>query len=168
MRTNHFTRQLTISVVVALLLPILFGAIAFQVLGDNLQFNVDGVQDQNGLAWGLGVLSTGPGLALFGLAFVAFLLAAMLPTMLMKNNGSVVEDAEPDANDTRETGTVKWFNVSKGFGFITRDAGDDIFVHFRSIRGQGHRSLRQGQRVRFAVREGDKGLQAEDVSIIAG
>ncbi len=167
MRADQFTRQLTISVVVALLLPILFGAIAFQVLGDSLQFNVDAVQDQNGLAWGLGLLSTGPGLALFGLAFVAFLLAAMLPMMLMKSNGAE-EDAEFDANDSRETGTVKWFNVSKGFGFITRDVGDDIFVHFRSIRGQGHRSLRQGQRVRFTVRDGDKGLQAEDVSITGG
>ncbi|MDG9668262.1 cold-shock protein [Hahella sp. CR1] len=59
---------------------------------------------------------------------------------------------------------VKWFNPNKGFGFITREGGDDIFVHFRSIRGRGHRSLRQGQKVRFRTVEGDKGLQAEDVS----
>lgn len=63
----------------------------------------------------------------------------------------------------RETGSVKWFNANKGFGFITRDSGDDIFVHFRSIRGKGHRVLRDGERVEFAVSEGDKGLQAEDV-----
>jgi len=68
-------------------------------------------------------------------------------------------------DDDRETGTVKWFNVSKGFGFITRENGDDVFVHFRNIRGRGHRSLNEGQRVRFFVRESDKGLQAEDVSI---
>jgi CspA family cold shock protein len=63
----------------------------------------------------------------------------------------------------RETGTVKWFNTSKGFGFISRDTGDDIFVHFRAIRGEGHRILVEGQRVEFSVMQRDKGLQAEDV-----
>lgn len=66
-----------------------------------------------------------------------------------------------------ETGTVKWFNSAKGFGFIERDSGaEDIFVHFRAIRGQGHRALREGQRVRFTVTEHDKGLQAEDVALL--
>ena len=69
-------------------------------------------------------------------------------------------------NDDRESGSVKWFNVSKGFGFITRENGDDVFVHFRNIRGRGHRSLNEGQRVKFYVRQSDKGLQAEDVSIL--
>ena len=64
----------------------------------------------------------------------------------------------------RESGSVKWFNANKGFGFITRDSGEDIFVHFRSIRGKGHRVLHDGQRVEFAVSEGDKGLQADDVA----
>lgn len=68
-------------------------------------------------------------------------------------------------NLPREKGKVKWFNASKGFGFITRDSGDDIFVHFRSIQGSGHRVLRDGQRVEFAVSEGSKGLQAEDVAV---
>ncbi|MDF0730602.1 cold shock domain-containing protein [Pseudomonas entomophila] len=63
----------------------------------------------------------------------------------------------------RDTGTVKWFNTSKGFGFISRDSGDDIFVHFRAIRGEGHRVLVEGQRVEFSVMHRDKGLQAEDV-----
>ncbi|WP_241492124.1 cold shock domain-containing protein [Pseudomonas sp. TTU2014-080ASC] len=63
----------------------------------------------------------------------------------------------------RESGTVKWFNTSKGFGFISRDSGDDIFVHFRAIRGEGHRVLIEGQRVEFSVMQRDKGLQAEDV-----
>lgn len=63
----------------------------------------------------------------------------------------------------REAGTVKWFNTSKGFGFISRDSGDDIFVHFRAIRGEGHRVLMEGQRVEFVVMQRDKGLQAEDV-----
>lgn len=66
----------------------------------------------------------------------------------------------------REQGVVKWFNNSKGYGFITRDKGDDVFVHFRQIRGEGFRSLTDGQRVEFTVTEGQKGLQAEDVSPI--
>ncbi|MCL6416312.1 cold shock domain-containing protein [Aestuariirhabdus sp. Z084] len=66
----------------------------------------------------------------------------------------------------REEGVVKWFNVSKGFGFITRQSGDDLFVHFRSIRGEGHRTLSDGQRVSFIVTEREKGLQAEDVTPI--
>jgi CspA family cold shock protein len=69
------------------------------------------------------------------------------------------------AASNRETGTVKWFNTSKGFGFISRDTGDDIFVHFRAIRGDGHRILIEGQRVEFVVMERDKGLQAEDVVV---
>ncbi|RDE19920.1 cold shock domain-containing protein [Motiliproteus coralliicola] len=82
------------------------------------------------------------------------------------NGGAEVISAS-EANDDREGGVVKWFNVTKGFGFITRDQGDDVFVHFRSIRGTGHRSLSEGQRVKFEVVQSDKGLQAEDVSVIA-
>jgi cold shock protein len=74
------------------------------------------------------------------------------------------ESARAQSSAQRESGSVKWFNASKGFGFITRDSGDDIFVHFRSIRGEGHRILRDGQRVEFSVSEGDKGLQADDVA----
>lgn len=66
----------------------------------------------------------------------------------------------------REAGTVKWFNTNKGFGFISRDQGDDVFVHFRAIRGEGHRALAEGQRVEFVVANRDKGLQAEDVVIL--
>ena len=65
---------------------------------------------------------------------------------------------------SRTTGTVKWFNAAKGFGFITRENGEDVFVHFRSIQGKGHRSLGEGQAVIFSVTEGDKGLQAVDVT----
>jgi len=69
-------------------------------------------------------------------------------------------------DDLRETGTVKWFNTTKGFGFISRDQGEDIFVHFRGIRGDGHRVLLEGQRVEFAVAVREKGPQAEDVVIL--
>ena len=65
----------------------------------------------------------------------------------------------------RQTGTVKWFNNAKGFGFITMaDRQDDIFVHFRAIQGDGYRSLNEGQEVEFKLVEGPKGLQAEEVT----
>jgi len=68
--------------------------------------------------------------------------------------------------EKRETGTVKWFNTNKGFGFISRDSGSDIFVHFRAIQGEGQRFLQEGQRVSYVVAEREKGLQAEQVDII--
>lgn len=67
----------------------------------------------------------------------------------------------------RETGTVKWFNATKGFGFITRDSGGDVFVHYSAINSQGYRSLEEGQRVQFDVVEGKKGLQAQDVNVVS-
>lgn len=66
----------------------------------------------------------------------------------------------------REEGTVKWFNSGKGFGFIQRTQGDDVFVHFRSITGDGFRSLEEGQLVTFTVSQGQKGPQAEDVRVV--
>lgn len=63
----------------------------------------------------------------------------------------------------REMGTVKWFNDAKGFGFISRESGPDVFVHFRAIQGSGFRSLKEGQQVSFNVVEGQKGLQADEV-----
>lgn len=67
----------------------------------------------------------------------------------------------------RETGTVKWFNKDKGYGFITRDQSGEIFVHYSAIRGAGHRSLTEGQRVEFTVVQGQKGPQAQDVMVLA-
>ena len=64
----------------------------------------------------------------------------------------------------RQIGTVKWFNDAKGFGFISREGGPDLFVHFRAISGSGFRTLQEGQRVSFDVKQGPKGLQAENVS----
>ncbi|MBE2210631.1 MAG: cold-shock protein [Xanthomonadaceae bacterium] len=63
----------------------------------------------------------------------------------------------------RETGTVKWFNDAKGFGFISRESGEDVFVHFRAIQTQGFKTLKEGQKVTFTVVEGQKGLQADAV-----
>ncbi len=66
----------------------------------------------------------------------------------------------------REVGTVKWFNETKGYGFIARDNGDDVFVHFSAIRAEGFKTLEEGQRVEFTVAQGDKGPQAQDVVVI--
>jgi CspA family cold shock protein len=63
----------------------------------------------------------------------------------------------------KETGTVKWFNDAKGYGFIARDAGEDVFVHYSSVEGDGFRTLRENDRVEFAVEQGPKGLQATQV-----
>ena len=63
----------------------------------------------------------------------------------------------------QQTGTVKWFNDDKGYGFIERENGADLFVHFRSIVGTGHRTLKDGQKVQFTEVEGKKGPQAENV-----
>lgn len=69
---------------------------------------------------------------------------------------------------TREVGTVKWFNNARGYGFITRgENSDDVFVHYRNIDGEGYRSLAEGQSVEFDILEGDKGLQAENVSCVS-
>ena len=66
----------------------------------------------------------------------------------------------------KETGIVKWFNAAKGFGFIQRENGEDVFVHFSAIQAGGYRSLDEGARVQFLVKNGPKGLQAEDVALI--
>jgi CspA family cold shock protein len=66
----------------------------------------------------------------------------------------------------KEQGTVKWFNGSKGYGFIERDSGEDVFVHYSSIVADGYRSLTEGQRVEFIVTQGDKGPQAQEVTIL--
>lgn len=62
-----------------------------------------------------------------------------------------------------EQGTVKWFNDDKGYGFITRESGDDVFVHFSAIQGDGFKSLSEGQSVTFEVEEGERGLQAANL-----
>jgi CspA family cold shock protein len=116
-------------------------------------------------------------LVLFGIAgFLAVAIAAKQPARQRSSSRSSnraqqqaddddgYDDTGPEGN---EEGTVKWFNVKKGFGFIVRDSGDEVFVHFRAIRGRGRRVLRQGQLVRFNVVEADKGLQADNVSILS-
>jgi CspA family cold shock protein len=91
------------------------------------------------------------GLSLYGTASRTFLLARSVRGEKMSE---------------RETGTVKWFNGSKGYGFIEREAGGDVFVHFSAIRGEGFRNLEEGQRVEFSVEQDTKGLRAADVTVL--
>ncbi len=118
-------------------------------------------------------LSSASGSAFYILAWFLFFAAAVISQIAgqsSSSSSSSVRNDEEGSDDSQpegsETGTVKWFNVNKGFGFITTDSGDDVFVHFRSIRGRGRRSLRQGQAVRFDLSEGEKGMQAENVSVV--
>jgi len=71
---------------------------------------------------------------------------------------------EDEVVAVKEQGTVKWFNASKGYGFIQRQSGEDVFVHFSAIQMDGYKSLNEGQAVEFEVRKGPKGLQAENVT----
>ena len=64
----------------------------------------------------------------------------------------------------RETGTVKWFNATKGYGFITRAGGDDVFVHYSAIQSDGYKTLNEGQEVEFTITQGPKGLAASNVT----
>jgi CspA family cold shock protein len=98
------------------------------------------------------------------LAELVVIIGAVLAAGLLSREGApAIEESGEE-----ETGTVKWFNVKKGYGFITRDRGDDVFVHYRNIQdqGQGRRTIAEGQRVRFIVVSGDKGLQADEVESI--
>ncbi|MBI5807479.1 MAG: cold-shock protein [Ignavibacteriales bacterium] len=66
----------------------------------------------------------------------------------------------------RKVGTVKWFNATKGFGFISQEGGEDVFVHFQAIQSDGYKTLNENDKVEFSVTQGPKGLQAADVKII--
>ncbi len=95
------------------------------------------------------------------ISFISIFVACALFAMISSSKSSF---SNAEISGDQERGTVKWFNAAKGFGFITRESGEDVFVHFRSIQGKGHRSLGEGQAVIFSVTEGDKGLQAVDVT----
>ncbi|MEH6490606.1 cold-shock protein [Halopseudomonas sp.] len=111
-------------------------------------------------------------LAIVGVCLHTLLVLGCELKTLLANRTPATESAREPAKPTRkkgekrESGTVKWFNTNKGFGFISRDSGSDIFVHFRAIQGDGQRFLQEGQRVSYVVAEREKGLQAEQVEII--
>lgn len=78
----------------------------------------------------------------------------------------VQQDRYKKMSEVRTTGTVKWFNDKKGFGFIEQEGGGDVFVHHSVIKSEGYRTLKEGQRVEMDVKDGDKGLQAENVAAV--
>jgi|AntRauTorckE6833_2_1112554.scaffolds.fasta_scaffold03974_7 CspA family cold shock protein len=151
MLNNTLIRNILVSLVIAVLAPLVLPLLAVS---------------PEAAASGSSAVKT------YLLVFVLLMLAASVNEFLrlkalgIHADSDEVDDADEETDDDREEGVVKWFNVNKGFGFIIRDVGGEVFVHFRSIRGTGHRTLREGQRVRFAAAEGEKGLQAEDVSIL--
>ena len=114
-----------------------------------------------GISESFSLLMTPAYAKLWAISFVSILIASILSAKIGSSR-SAYSDVEISGD--QERGTVKWFNAAKGFGFITRENGEDVFVHFRSIQGKGHRSLGEGQAVIFSVTDGDKGLQAVDVT----
>jgi CspA family cold shock protein len=93
-------------------------------------------------------------------AFFAVRLRAFLEN---RRNPAAPERLKQKETQVKEQGTVKWFNASKGYGFIQRSTGEDVFVHFSAIQSEGYKTLNDGQAVEFEVRKGPKGLQAENV-----
>jgi CspA family cold shock protein len=123
-----------------------------------------------------GLLPPDPGPALLGALFLAATAltaigvsllpaaTASTPSRSADSSGSSAPRRAPAAAQSgRENGVVKWFDAKKGYGFIVRDSGEEIFVHFRSVRGEGRRGLNDGQAVSFRVEDTEKGPQAEDV-----
>jgi len=107
-----------------------------------------------------------PHFELLGLFSLATLLTVIFSAFRPKRRSGGFTNRDNQDSQKRTKGTVKWFNGSKGFGFITIDNGEEIFVHFRSIEGRGRRVLRDGQKVTLLVANSDKGPQAEDVRIV--
>ncbi|MFT6030467.1 MAG: CspA family cold shock protein [Oleiphilaceae bacterium] len=164
MSTQSLSKKLLISAIVALPFPYIL-LIATQLAGSL----------PNGLS-ASAFLSSDQGASFYIVAWLIFLAASLVSTVAAAGNkaGSTYSNNSDgsdgldssDGPEGSESGSVKWFNVNKGFGFITTDAGEDVFVHFRSIRGHGRRSLRQGQLVRFDLSDGEKGKQADNVSVV--
>lgn len=103
-----------------------------------------------------------PSAALVVILFIAIAIGVFIsPTITAGGNDKKPKTKK--AASGREQGVVKWFNVSKGYGFVTRASGEEIFVHFRSIRGKGRKVLREGQKIEFTVTQGEKGPQADDI-----
>ena len=164
---NSLLKKALVCVLLALPTPALMAALFSAAGGSAIFIFAQPLAEQGGVSLFLqqdGAIAAY--LAAVFVAFVVLFIAASTSSQAQfkrRGTGTLVES---DVDDGRERGVVKWFNVKKGFGFVTRDNGDDVFVHFRSIRGSGHRSLSEGQAVKFSVVDGQKGLQAEDVSVV--
>jgi CspA family cold shock protein len=100
-------------------------------------------------------------------AALASAITLAVTSLMLRLTSSPHEDQTLKADEgPREKGTVKWFNATKGFGFIVCDSGDEIFVHFRALRNGGRRSLKDGLPVSFVITSGERGPQASDVEIL--
>jgi CspA family cold shock protein len=93
-----------------------------------------------------------------------FTLSLESPLSGLEKPKSTTNDSDSGDVGVKEKGIVKWFNAAKGYGFIQRSSGDDVFVHFSAIQANGYRSLDEGSEVEFEVKQGPKGLQAENVN----
>ncbi|MDV6320265.1 cold shock domain-containing protein [Chromohalobacter sp. HP20-39] len=155
MNRKIFLRCSFISVLLAIPSPLLI-ALFVTLSGSVLEFSLLLEADGIAIAYSATALAV----------FVLLLLGTLSTQALAPRSSQLAHLAELE-NDDREIGEVKWFNVNKGYGFITRDSGEDVFVHFRAIRGKGHRTLAEGQKVRYHVIENERGLQADDVTVIS-
>lgn len=180
------SRAILSAVLVAILAPLVLGFILVNTTPEVLYLlavsNSSAVADTPQF-----VLGSAQGIAAYIITFIVFAVVGVLTVVINErksasrparsqgqeraparnqNNDSDNDDDEDYGPEGEEEGTVKWFNVKKGFGFIVREGGDEVFVHFRAIRGRGRRVLRQGQTVRFDVVEASKGLQADNVSTL--
>lgn len=170
---NQLVKKVVVCLLFAIPTPALM-ALLFAMAGGSQVLNFVDVALRTSEASPLAVFFQQSGALAAYLVAVVAVFAVMLANVTLLAKGRLVRRngggtlVEEDVDDGREKGIVKWFNVKKGFGFVTRENGDDVFVHFRSIRGNGHRSLSEGQQVKFTVTNGQKGLQAEDVSVLRG
>ena len=117
-------------------------------------------------SYAIAISQTPPHFQLLGVYSLATVLTVIFSAFRPKRKSGKFTKRDKQGSQERTKGTVKWFNSSKGFGFITIDSGEEIFVHFRSIEGRGRRVLRDGQKVTLLVANSEKGPQAEDVRIV--
>ena len=179
-------RAILSAVLVAILAPLVLGFILFNATPVLFQIVAMSLAGQG--TGGLQLLGEPSAIVAYIITFILFTVAGVLTVVVNERKAAPArqtrssqrhqgaaqsnggdgdfEDDEDYGPEGAEEGTVKWFNVKKGFGFIVRESGDEVFVHFRAIRGRGRRVLRQGQSVRFDVVEASKGLQADNVSTL--
>lgn len=139
---------MTTSLFIALIIGIIFSAL-------NYFFALNEAKDLSSLG----------NLVALGSPILAAIIAGFIAALIKPTNNQQSTSSKVSEED-REQGIVKWFNVNKGFGFITQSNGDDIFVHYRSIRGHGRKKLIDGQAVSYTVINSNRGLQADDVEVI--
>jgi len=156
-------------IMVALPAPLVLAVILLWITGSNLILGAALQPGESAVVHVVSFLGSAAGLKAYIVTFFVFFLSFFFFSPVQDDyDDEYSEEDNVSTEEGAENGVVKWFSVTKGFGFITRESGEDIFVHFRSINGSGRRSLRQGQNVAFDVVTGDKGLQADNVSVKEG